>query len=190
MHYLRSFAPWIAYGVGAGLADWRLGAVAGLVVATCLWASARRTGGADLLATVTTGFFAVLATIAIVAPDAPIRPYTAALSLGTLGLAASASLLVGKPFTMAIARRETPQELWETELFWRVNVVITAVWAASFLLTATVCAAMVAGEPSATARWATVQAIGFALPVLFTRAYRARIAARFAPAPSPASSPA
>ncbi|MEZ5141244.1 MAG: hypothetical protein R2726_01815 [Acidimicrobiales bacterium] len=180
MSYLRSFAPWIAYVVASAVADWRLGAVAGLAVALWVVLDDRRSGGADLLSVVTAGFFAVLAPVAIVAPDAVLRPYTPALSLATLGLAATASLALGRPFTLPIARRETPPELWETDLFHRVNVVITAAWATSFLVTAALCAGVISVDASLTPLWVGVQVVGFSAPLVFTRRYRVRVAASLA----------
>lgn len=173
--YLKSFAPWIAYAVGSAIGDWRYGAAAGLATGVVVLVQQRRGHGIELLTVVTTVFFAVILPIAVANPDAGIHQYMAALSLGTLGAAATASLLVRKPFTLAIARQSTPPELWDNPLFYRVNAVITTVWAASFIATALVCAALAHQYPDVIALWLTAQTIGFVIPARFTRIYPDRV---------------
>jgi len=169
--YLKSFAPWIAYAAGAAISDWRYGAAAGLATGAVVLLQQHRGHGVELLTAVTTVFFAAVLPIAIVDPEAGIHQYMAALSLGTLGAAATASLLVHKPFTLAIARQSTPAELWDHPLFHRVNAVITSVWAASFVATALVCAALAHQYPDLVPLWVAAQIIGFVIPARFTRRY-------------------
>lgn len=176
--YLKSFAPWIAYAAGSAIGDWRYGAAAGLATGAVVLVQQRRGRGVEVLTAVTTAFFARILPIAITNPDAGIRQYMAALALGTLGAAATASLVVRKPFTLAIARQSTPAELWDHPLFLRVNAVITSVWAASFVVTAAVCAALAHQYPDAAPLWVTAQVVGFVVPVRFTRIYPERVRAR------------
>ena len=176
--YLKSFAPWIIYAAGSAIGDWRYGAAAGLAAGAVVLVQQGRGHGIELLTAVTTAFFALILPIAITHPDAGIRQYMAALSLGTLGAAATASLLVRKPFTLAIARQSTSPELWDHPLFLRVNAVITSVWAASFVVTAAVCAALAHQYPDAVPLWVTAQVIGFVVPARFTRTYPDRVRAR------------
>jgi hypothetical protein len=177
-NYLGTFAPWIAYAAASAIGDWRYGAAAGLATGVVVLAGQRRGHGAELLTMVTTAFFAVVLPIAIANPGAGIHQFMAALSLGMLGAAATASLLVRKPFTLAIARRSTPAELWDNPLFYRVNAVITSVWAASFVATALVCAGLAHQYPDVIALWVTAQIIGFVIPARFTRTYPDRVRAR------------
>ena len=46
------------------------------------------------------------------------------------------TLLIRKPFTMAYAKDTTPQEHWDSQLFKRINDVVTAVWASAFAFAA------------------------------------------------------
>jgi hypothetical protein len=48
------------------------------------------------------------------------------------------SLAIGQPFTLQYARESVPQALWHQPEFVRVNVVITAVWAAAFAVMASI----------------------------------------------------
>jgi hypothetical protein len=176
--YLKSFAPWIAYAAGSAIGDWRYGAAAGLATGVVVLVQQQRGHGVELLTAVTTVLFAAVLPIAVANPGAGIHQYMAALSLGTLGAAATASLLVRKPFTLVIARQSTPAELWDNPLFYRVNAVITSVWAVSFVATALVCAALAHQYPDVIPLWVAAQIIGFAIPARFTRTYPDRVRAR------------
>ena len=179
MSYLRSFGPWLAYFAGTALADWRLGLTAGLVVGVVLLMQ-DRPRGIDLISLAGTVYFAAMLPIALLMVDSAVRDYTPVLALGTLGVAATASIIVGKPFSSTIAKRETPEELWETDVFLHVNVVITAAWAASFLVSAAAIALVTAVVPDALALRIGLQVLGFVVPVGFTAWYRARITTQFA----------
>ena len=176
MSYLRSFRPWIVYGLASSLIDWRAAAAVAFVVAAH---EVRRQnaehGDVDDLTTTTRWFFLGLTIVSILRPDTPLHHYTPALSLLALGAAATWSLIDGKPFTLTIAKRTSPEELWELPLFRQANVTITAVWAASFLATAAACAALLGLAPVATPAWIGAEALGFAIPVVFTTVYRQRL---------------
>ncbi|MEU4097699.1 hypothetical protein [Streptomyces sp. NPDC026673] len=181
MGYLRSFLPWIAFAVVATEIDWRYGALAGLVLSTGLVAAERRAGRpADrMVVELSSGvFFALLATLAFAAPDSPLEPYSTALSLGWLALTAWGSLAVRRPFTLGIARTMVPSQVWENPVFLRTNVIITAVWAASFTVNAVLLAALLAVVPHALTAIIAVKVCGFAVPALFTMRYSRAVAAR------------
>ena len=69
-------------------------------------------------------FFAGLAVIAFADPHSAVHDYSAAASSGTLAVVAGLSLAVGKPFTLGIAKRTTPRDIWDLKPFIRVNAVI------------------------------------------------------------------
>ena len=173
MSYLRSFRPWIAYGIASAVIDWRAAAAIAFLVATReVHRQTAEHGDVDDLTVTTRWFFLGLTVLSLARPDTPLHHYTPALSLLALGTAAAWSLLEGDPFTSTIAKRTSPVEFWELPLFRRANTTITVVWAASFLVTAAACATILALAPSATAAWVGAEALGFAIPVIFTAAYR------------------
>ncbi len=183
MPYLRSFAPWIVYAAVSSVTDWRVAAIAAVVVAGRAVTDQRRQyGAADDLTLTTLVFFAGLSILSLLRPDSMLHHFTPALSLAALGLASVASLVRGRPFTLTIAKRTTARELWDLPAFVDANVTITTVWAASFLATAAVCATVLAVAPHATPVWVTAEILGFIIPVKFTAAYRERVRARFAAA--------
>jgi hypothetical protein len=136
----------------------------------------------DGLTRATGWFFLGLTALSLLDPSTPLHRYTPALSLAALGVASAASLIRKQPFTLAIAKRSVPRELWNVPAFVDANVTITTVWAASFLATAAVCAATLTLAPSATPVSITAEVLGFVAPMKFTVLYRDRARARVAAA--------
>lgn len=183
MSYLRSFAPWITYAAVSSVLDWRAAAAIALVVAIRATRRDRlEHGDVDDLTRATGWFFAGLTALSLFDPTSPLHRFTPALSLATLGIAATWSLLRGEPFTMTLAKRAAPPEVWDEPLFIDANVRITTAWACSFLVTATACAGLLAVAPSATPVWIAIEALGFIIPMRFTVHARQRARARFAAA--------
>ncbi|MDX3854200.1 hypothetical protein [Streptomyces sp. AK02-01A] len=134
MGYLRGFIPWIAFAVLSSF-DWRWGAVAGLLAGGFLFVWDRRAGvswDAGILDVSTVVYVIGLGALARAAPDSPLEPYAGVMSFGWLALTASGALLVGRPFTLGIARRQIPREYGDIPAFLRINVIITTAWAAAF----------------------------------------------------------
>ncbi|UNO40895.1 hypothetical protein [Streptomyces sp. MST-110588] len=180
MNYLRSFIPWIAYAVVSS-AGWQWGALTGLVLGGGLLVADRAIGLSlkdRLLDYGTIAYFAALAALAFLSPDSPVKDYSGALSSGWLAVLAWGSIAARQPFTLAIARRMVPPEVWKVPLFYRINVVITAAWAASFTLSAMAQALITAYELPMTYS-VIVHIIGFLLPIRFTSVYPERARTRF-----------
>ncbi|KJY29854.1 MULTISPECIES: hypothetical protein [Streptomyces] len=179
MSYVRTFLPWIVFAVIPS-AQWQWGALAALVAAVAVAFQQRREGAGFDALIIEIGsavFFAALAGIAFADPQSAVHGYSAALSSGVLALVAAVSLLIRKPFTLGIAKRTTPREVWGLRPFVRANTVITGVWTAAFALTAGALALLAhAGQGHSTAATA-VQAAGFVLPMLFTSRYVASLQA-------------
>jgi hypothetical protein len=144
MAYVLSFSPWIAYGGVSASLTWRAGVYAALVVQAALAATLLRRRELDALSLGTLIFFAAMTGVALASPHAAIHRWMAALSAGALAVIALASLLGGQPFTLAIARRTTPAELWDHPEFIRLNRFITSVWALAFLAAAGGCSLAIA----------------------------------------------
>ncbi|MFE9637072.1 hypothetical protein [Streptomyces sp. NPDC006463] len=180
MPYVRTFLPWIVFAAFP-TAQWQWGALAGLVAALAVALQQRRTGAGYDALIIEIGsavFFAALTGIAFSDPASGVHAYSAALSSATLALIAGGSLLVGRPFTLGIAKRTTPREVWGLKPFIRINAVITAVWTAAFAVTAAALAALAhAGQGHSTSA-TLVQAAGFVVPMLFTVRYVAAAQAK------------
>ncbi|MBO0769343.1 MAG: hypothetical protein J2O48_11730 [Solirubrobacterales bacterium] len=178
MTYLRTFIPWIVLAVVSAFADWRAAMAAALVASVLVLSEQGRAARSDLLGLATLGYFAVMTVVALILPHAGLRHYTAALSLAVLGAVAWVSLALRRPFTLHFARQQTSRELWDQPAFYRINAVITAVWAACFVLSAAACTAAVAliSKPSTVV--VVCEVIGFAVPAIFTSRYPTYAAGR------------
>jgi hypothetical protein len=121
-------------------------------------------------------FFTALAILAFADPHSGLHHYSAALANGTLALMALISLAIHRPFTLGIAKQSTPREYWDMPAFIRVNVVITAVWTTSFVVTAVVIA-FIAGQGQVVAV-VIVQIAGLVAPMIFTNRYVAHVQAQ------------
>ncbi|MFC4517481.1 hypothetical protein [Streptomyces ehimensis] len=182
MNYLRGFTPWIAFAAVSPF-GWQWAAVTALVVAVALLVVERRSGAAAdslILESSTAVFFVALAAVAFALPHSGLRHYGGALALGWLAVTAWVTLAVGRPFTTGIAKRQTPPEVWHTSVFRRINVVVTAVWAVAFTLTAAALTAVYA-EGLGSGVSIALQVAGFVLPAKFTARYPERARARMAP---------
>jgi hypothetical protein len=180
VNYLRSFIPWLAFA-GVSSVGWQWGALAGLLLSVVLLIADRAAGlalGYRVLEYGTIVFFAALVILAFAQPDSGLRAYGSTLSMGWLAAIAWVSIAVRRPFTMAIARRMAPPEVWHTSLFRRINVVLTAAWALSFTLTAAAQALISAYELNPVFS-VLIQTAGFLLPARFTATYPERARARF-----------
>lgn len=179
MAYLLAFAPWLVFAVIPSGA-WAWGAVIALVLA--LAGIVRQTRGglpldAQIIALGTAVYFAALAALAFAEPHSKLHDYTAAMASGALALISVISIAVRKPFTLGIAKQDTPREYWDNPIFLRVNYVITGVWTASFVAGAVALAGL--AHSSVTVR-TVVQVAAFVIPMVFTVRYVGRVKARAA----------
>ncbi len=180
MSQLRNFAPWIVYPAASALFGWQIGAV--LALACCVVGLFRdgRSAATDTFRLAALVLFAALSAIAYADPAAALHRYVPALVPGTLAAAAAASIIVARPFTVAFAKRVAPPEFWDTPLFVHINVVLTAVWAICFAVTAATIAITLTAAPHAVGILVATQVAGFVVPMRITRWYPAKARARYA----------
>jgi hypothetical protein len=177
MSYLRPFLPWIVFAAIPGSA-WKWAALIALAVSVGGIALQTRSGlpaDAQIIDIGSAVCFAALTALAFADPHTALHAYIASLASGALGLIAAVSLAIRRPFTLGIAKRGVPQQYWDSPTFLRVNMVITAAWTASFVVS---CAALAALAHSPAPGRIAVQVAGFAVPLAFTLRYAARARAR------------
>ncbi|HET9728874.1 MAG TPA: hypothetical protein VFR41_05600 [Acidimicrobiia bacterium] len=176
MRHLRGFLPWIVYPIAAAMADWRIAALIALAIA----AVGAATNGArrDMFATSAVAFFGALFVVAAVDPSSGLHRFVGALTPGALAIAALVSIAIDQPFTIPFAKRVAPPEFWDTPMFVHINVVLSAVWAASFVAMALIIAAVVAFAHQAGVIIVAAQIAGFVIPMRICRSYPASVQAR------------
>ena len=144
--FLRSpaagIAPWILMSIlsGPGRFEYAAGAALSLMLLV-MWVGARRGIKIHSLEVFGALFFALFVVLGIVGPRHLIEwleLWAGELTNGTLAAFALGGLLVRRPFTMSYARDTVSAEHWDTPLFKRVNYVLTAVWAATFVFSTVV----------------------------------------------------
>ncbi|QUQ62555.1 hypothetical protein [Kutzneria sp. CA-103260] len=179
MNYLRGFVPWIAFAVLSSL-GWQWGALTGLVLAVGLFVQGQRKGtplDSQVLEISTMVYFVALTAFSFLVPQSPAQHFVGAISMGWLALTAWGGLAMKQPFTLGIAKQQTPQEFWHMPVFLRVNVVLTTAWAIAFTVTGAVLAVLDAAHAS-TVVTTLAQVAGFVIPAIFTAKYPERVRAR------------
>ncbi|MCX4911656.1 hypothetical protein [Streptomyces sp. NBC_00878] len=179
MGYLRGFIPWIVAGVVSSF-DWRWGAMAGLVTGLLLLLQDRRRGvdlDALILEISSITYFAVIGAVSVSAPDSALADHTDVISFGWLAATAWGTLAIRRPFTLGIAKRQTPREYWDMPEFIQVNNHITIAWGTGFTFIGV--SQAVCGAVDAPA-WVGIAAhvAGLVAPAVFTKVYPARAQAR------------
>ena len=177
MSYLRAFLPWIVFAVIPG-SQWQWAALIAVIISVVGIARQTRAGlplDAQIIELGSAAYFAALAALAFADPHTTLHSYTASLASGALGVIGLVSLAVRKPFTLGVAKQSTPREMWDHPFFIRVNVVITSVWTASFVVG---CVALAALAHSSVVARTVVQTAAFAIPLVFTLRYVAQAQAK------------
>ena len=180
---LRSFLPFIVFAAIAGAA-WQWAALAAFVVGMRILLEDRKAGvpnDALILQYSNAAYFAVLAAVAFALPHSELKHYCGALSMAWIGATMTATLAIHQPFTLGIARRQAPREVWNSPYFLRMNTVLTTVWGVSFLVAAVAVALCVAGHAGTIAQIGC-QVVGFAVPAVFTHRYPKIVQSRLAAA--------
>lgn len=179
MGYVRGFIPWIVAGVISSF-DWRWGAIGGLASGLLLLLQDRRRGvelDALILEISTVLYFVVVGAVAVTNPDSALADHADVISFAWLAATAWGTLAIRRPFTLGIAKRQTPREYWDMPEFVQVNNHITSAWGAGFTfigVTLAVCGAVDAPA------WVGIAAhvVGLVAPAVFTKVYPARAQAR------------
>jgi hypothetical protein len=177
--YIRGFIPWIIFACFPSSQLFKAALVALIVGAFLILQYLRRGTAPDALVLEgsTVGFFAVLSLAAHFSTGHGHSHWSSVCAFGWLAATAWITLAARHPFTLGIARKSTPEEYWNTPQFLHVNVVITLVWAIAFTLKAVAIAACF-GAGLGEAGDISCQALGFAIPAVFTARYPRIVRAR------------
>ena len=139
---IAGIAPWVLFSVlsSPGRFEVAVCSALGLSVLT-LWIGLRRGVAVYALDALSVAFFAVLAVIGLVASDGMIaflELWAGELTNIVLAVFVIGTILIHRPFTLAYAKKQAPEEYWDTPLFKKINYMISGVWAAAFVFSAVV----------------------------------------------------
>ncbi|MEC3956175.1 hypothetical protein VMT65_24270 [Nocardia sp. CDC153] len=177
--FILGFLPWIVIiPFPSDTMGW--GALLGFLVAVAQLGLNRRRGtpvNAMILDFGSAAFLLALSVFGFLAPHSGLLAANDVLSFAWLALIAFASMAVGRPFTMGMARRQVPQNVWDSADFRRTHQAITRIWGISFAGLA-VALGMVRIADLGIAVGLPVRLVGLAIPFVLTvravKAIRAR----------------
>lgn len=133
---LSSIVPWALMAILAGPGRYEIAVWGALGFSLLVLVLDRcRNIPVHVLELLGVGFFVILAAVGLVASSgqkAWLEMWAGEVTNASLALLALASLMLGRPYTTAYARDVTPPDQWDTPLFKRTNMVVTAVWALAF----------------------------------------------------------
>lgn len=135
---LAGLSPWIAFALITGPERLEEAAIVSLALALFFFGLTRLRGRSlKALELVDVVFFGALAVIVAVASTDTrewLELWSGEIANITLAVFALAGLALRRPFTLAYARDEAPEEVWDTPQFLHVNYVITWAWAIAFII--------------------------------------------------------
>ena len=166
------------YGILYALGHWTAAAVAGLAIMLAIVAREKRTANVKIIDLTSLGFFVLALIMLLTVGDQVFNRYHIILVWAVFAVVTWATILVGFPFTLQLARESARREVWREPLFRRVHLRLTTVWGAIFTLDTTLAIVALGGSyvrllsviiPGAT------MIFGF----VFSRIYLARYQSRF-----------
>jgi hypothetical protein len=139
---LSGIAPWVVFSVLStpGRYEVAVSSALGLALLT-VWVGSRRGISVYALDVLSVAFFAILAAVGVVADKGLIsflELWAGEMTNIVLALFVIATIIVRRPFTLPYAKEQAPEEFWDTALFWRINYVLSGVWAGAFAFSAAV----------------------------------------------------
>jgi hypothetical protein len=124
----------------------------------------------DSLTVAGVGIFGVLTLASLGRPPTALVDYRDVVVTGALAAVVGLGLLVGRPFTETIARREAPRETWGSAAFKQVNRGITLAWFAAMVVLTASSAVAIATDMHVVFGW-VVPIVAIQRAVVFTKAY-------------------
>jgi hypothetical protein len=139
---LSGIVPWALMAILAGPGRYEIAVWGALGFSLLVLALDRRRNiPVHVLEVFGVAYFVVLAAVGLVASSGQktwLEMWSGEITNVSLALFAFASLAIGRPYTTAYARDVIPPDRWDTPLFKRTNMVVTAVWAVAFGFSASV----------------------------------------------------
>jgi hypothetical protein len=139
---ISGIAPWVLFSVlsAPGRFETAVCFALGLSLLT-MWIGSRRGIAVYALDVLGVAFFAILAVVGLVASRGVItflELWAGEMTNIVLAVFVIATIVIRKPFTLAYAKKQAPEEFWDTPLFRRINYTISGVWAGAFTFSAVV----------------------------------------------------
>ena len=174
------FAVWVVYGILYALGHWTAAAVAGLAIMLAIVVREGRTANVQIIDLTSLGFFVLALIMLSVVGDQVFNRYHIILVWGVFAVATWATILIGFPFTLQLARKSARREVWSEPLFHRVHLRLTTVWGVIFTLD-TILAVVAFGGSYVRMLSVIIPGASMIFGFVFSRIYLARYRSRFGP---------
>jgi all-trans-retinol 13,14-reductase len=132
LYILVSFAPWIIYWILCGIGN-ALGIVAPFAISLLLVTLQIRKRDFNLMDLTSVLYFSMAVVGTFIFNLNIFAENSGSLGYFALFLMALFSLIIGKPYTLQISKRDYPKIYWGDKSFLAINNLITIVWTAIFL---------------------------------------------------------
>jgi len=130
--FALALAPWVLYGVAAGGNHWAAATIGGAFLCLIYLATLARRTTVKLMDWTTLAYFVAAAIVKVGLRSAAFSIYHVVVIWSFFALAAWGSIALGRPFTLAYAREQSPPEFWDNPLFHRINWILAFFWAGLF----------------------------------------------------------
>ena len=129
---LLAFLPWLIYIFASGGNHWGIATAGSTVMCLVYLAMLRRQTTIKLMEWTTLAYFVSASILTIGLHSTVLATYQVMIIWSFYAVAGWASVVLGRPFTVAYAREEQPPEVWELPIFHRVNWIMTLFWCGLF----------------------------------------------------------
>jgi hypothetical protein len=172
------FLVWLVYGIVYALGHWTAAAVAGIVIMLVIVASESRTGNVKIIDLTSLGFFVLALIMLLTVGGQVFNRYHIILVWGVFAVVTWATILIGFPFTLQLARESAPREVWSEPLFHRVHLRLTTVWGLIFTFDTTL-AVVARGGSYVRMLSVIIPGASMIFGLAFSRMYLTRYRSRF-----------
>ena len=129
---LLAFLPWLIYILASGGNHWSIATAGGTAMCLVYLAMLHRQTTIKLMEWTTLAFFVTASILTIGLHSTVLATYQVMIIWSFYAVAGWASVVFGRPFTVAYAREEQPPEVWDLPIFHRVNWIMTLFWCGLF----------------------------------------------------------
>ena len=137
LYILVSFVSWIVYWILCSMGN-KLGVVIPLAISLILVIPQIRRRDFNLMDVVSLLYFSIATTVTFIFNMNIFVKKSGFLGYSALFLMALFSLIIKKPFTFQVSKRDYPEIYWKEKSFLVINNIITGVWAVIFIANATI----------------------------------------------------
>ena len=137
LYILFSFTPWVVYGVICGMGN-KIGVVISLAISLFLVIPQIHKKELNSMELFSFLYFSTATTATFIFNLNIFVEKSGFLGYLTLFLMALFSLIIKKPFTFQVSKRDYPEIYWKEKSFLVINNIITGVWAVIFIANATI----------------------------------------------------